>query len=38
MVDFTDSFIVCPNRKCPHRNLDSYEREGAGTRGYCIEK
>ncbi len=38
MIDFSESFIVCPNKDCPHRDLEASQRSGAGTRGYCIRK
>jgi len=36
MEQFTESFIVCPNQNCLHRQLDAKDREGAKTRSYCI--
>ena len=38
MKDFTESFIYCPNDKCPHRDLDVKDREGGLTRGYTCLK
>lgn len=38
MQDFTKSFICCFNKNCPHRKLPAEKREGAKSKGYCIEK
>ena len=40
MEDFTESFVICPNEKCPHRDLDGMmdEREGGKTRSYTCKK